>query len=96
MFGTVSMDNVANFAKQLQLEGFDATAHNICGPEGLQVGLRVGPQWLNEKRMRGTDVGFFFPFWELNESTNRLLVASRKFREIVERRAADWKLHPPR
>jgi hypothetical protein len=86
---------LGEFAKQLRSEGFDAKADLYAGPQGGQLGLIVGPNGLDSKRMPPDTAGLFFPLWELNYETNRPLVDIRKFHDIFEKRPQDWAYNRP-
>ena len=84
-------DDLDTFAQQLTTEGFDARANLFNG----QVGLLVGPNGLDPKRMPPDIAGLFFPLWELNHEVNRPLVVARNFHDLVANRPQDWKFDRP-
>jgi hypothetical protein len=87
----IYMDALEAFVAGLRSEGFDARADFFCG----QVGLIVGPNGLDPKRLPPDTAGLFFPLWELNYNPNRALVEARKFHEIFESRHSGWKFDHP-
>ena len=87
----IHMDDLGAFVARLRSEGFDARTDLFNG----QVGLIVGPNGLDSKRMPPETAGLFFPLWELNYVPNRPLVEARMFHEIFERRPPNWKFNIP-
>jgi TIR domain len=87
----ISIQTVADFAKQLSAEGFDARSDLFNG----QVGLIVGPKGLEMDRVPPDEIGLFLPLWELNHVSNRELVIDRRFHDLVERRPAGWTYNRP-
>ena len=87
----ISAFRVDAFVKQLCAEGFGAQSNLFNG----QVGVLVGPQGLDTKRMPPDAAAFFFPLWELNHDSNRALVEDRRFHEIFESRPSDWIYNRP-
>src|SRR5260370_6682399 len=87
----IHMDDLGTFVTLLRTEGFDARTDLFNG----QVGLIVGPNGLDHKRMPPQIVGLFFPLWELNYKGNRSLVEARKFHYIFYNRPTDWQHNRP-
>lgn len=87
----IHMKDLGTLVARLRGEGFDARTDLFNG----QVGLIVGPNGLDPKRMPPDTAGLFFPLWELNYVPNRALVEARKFHEIFEHRPTDWKFNRP-
>lgn len=85
----IHMDDLGAFVARLRSEGFDARTDLFNG----QVGLIVGPNGLDPKRMPPETAGLFFPLWELNYTPNRALVEARKFHEIFESRPLNWEFN---
>jgi hypothetical protein len=87
----IQMNDLGTLVAHLRREGFDARTDLFNG----QVGLIVGPNGLDPKRMPPETAGLFFPLRELNSVPNRALVEARKFHEIFENRPPDWKFNRP-
>lgn len=87
----IYMDDLENFASGLRSEGFDARADLYNG----QLGLIVGPKGLDRRRIPPETAGLFFPLWELNHNSNRLLVETRRFHDLAEHRPKEWKFDQP-
>lgn len=87
----IHMDQLGALVARLRSEGFDARADLFNG----QVGLIVGPNGLDPKRMPPETAGLFFPLWELNYNPNRALVDARRFHEVFESRPSGWKFNRP-
>lgn len=87
----IHMKDLGALVARLRSEGFDARTDLFNG----QVGLVIGPNGLNPKRMPPDAVGLFFPLWELNYVPNRELVERHKFHEIFEARPQGWKFNRP-
>jgi hypothetical protein len=87
----IHMDDLGAFVTELRRKGFDARTDLFNG----QVGLIVGPNGLDPKRLPPDTAGLFFPLWELNYNPNRALVEARKFHEIFESRPSGWKFNRP-
>ncbi len=87
----IHMDDLGLFVARLRSEGFDARTDLFNG----QVGLIVGPNGLDPRRMPPDTAGLFFPLWELNYTANRGLVDARRFHDIFENRPSDWKVNRP-
>ena len=87
----IHMDDLGGFVARLRSEGFDARIDLF----NAQVGLIVGPNGLDPKRLPPDTAGLFFPLWELNYRANRDLVAAFRFHEIFDNRPPDWKFNRP-
>lgn len=85
------MNQLGALVAELRSEGFDARTDIFDG----QVGLIVGPNGLDPKRLPPQTAGLFFPLWELNYTANRVLVEARQFHNIFESRPPDWKFNRP-
>lgn len=71
-------DDLGQFAKELQEEGYDAAAVFCSGRPGLQVTVGKG--------VAADKSPVFLPLWELNLPANRRLVQERRFEEIWDGR----------
>jgi hypothetical protein len=87
----IHMNDLGAFVARLRSEGFDARTDLFNG----QVGLIVGPNGLDPRRMPPETAGLFFPLWELNYVPNRALVEARDFHGIFENRPPDWMFNRP-
>src|SRR5580704_8380933 len=82
----IHKNDLGAFVMRLRSEGFDARTDLF----DEQVGLIVGPNGLDPRRMPPNTAGLFFPLWELNYTRNRVFVEDRKFHEICESLLPGW------